>query len=382
MSGSPDQYPAAPAPFPGTGSAESGATLTPWTSFIGREHELAQVIQLLDHPEVRLLTLTGPGGVGKTRLAVQVAAEVRGTFVHGTVIVPLAAVGDPKLIIPTLIQALGVPEVPGEPLLKRLQALLVERRLLLILDNIEQLVDAAAPVVAQLLGTCPDLTVLATSRVRLGVAGEQVLPLGTLRLEAARQLFQERAGAQGPRLALTEETPSVIDAICEKLDRLPLAIELAAARAAVLPPRALLARLEHRLSLLTGGPRDAPARQRTMRDTIGWSYDLLDSEAQRLFRRLRVFVGGFALETAAAVAGDGADVLNGLTRLVTASLVSPTAGAGDEPRFVMLETIREYALEQLGTSGEEGEVRHAHLRQLTDMAELLWTAPTSRDVYF
>ena len=345
---------------------------SPLLSFVGRDDELAKVTTCLTRPEVRLLTLTGPGGVGKTTLAVRGADEVQDTFAE-TAIVPLATVRDPELLLATLAQALGVPEVPGAPLREQLQAHLAERQLLLVLDNLEHIVDVAAPVVAQLLATCPRLTVLATSRTRLGIRSEQVIPLGVLSTAAARQLFLDRAQAITPAFAATDETTPIITAICDKLDRLPLAIELAAARSGVLPPRALLARLEHRLPLLTGGPRDAPAHQRTMRDAIAWSYDLLDADAQRLFRRLGVFVGGFTLEAAHAVAGEDVDdILSGVSSLVAASLVNPTAGVGDEPRFAMLETIREYAAEQLVVSGEEPVIRQRHAHHGVALGEKLW----------
>ena len=383
MSGSPpDEFPPSSRLTPPTtlaGSPEPPVDLTPLSSFVGRQHELALVIAFLQHPDVHLVTLTGPGGIGKTRLGVRVAAEVRNAFADGVDIVSLATVRDPELLLPTVAQALDVPDATDQPLLKRLRAVLHDRQLLLVLDNLEQIADAAALLVADLLATCPRLRVLATSRTRLGVSGEQVVPLGALSAEAAQQLFVARARSQVPQFHPTGETTLVVSAICEKLDRLPLAIELAAARVAVLPPCALLARLEHCLPLLTGGPRDAPARQRTMRDTIAWSYDLLDVDAQRLFCRLGVFVGGFTLDAAQAVAGSGEDVLGGISTLVTASLVNPSVIVGDEPRFSMLETIREYALEQLMASGEEPVLRRAHVRHVLLLAERLWLAPTGNE---
>jgi predicted ATPase/DNA-binding CsgD family transcriptional regulator len=233
-------------------------------------------------------------------------------------------------------------------------------------------------LVAHLLTTCPALTVLATSRVRLGISGEQVLPLPPLDEETARILFAKRAEAANPGFVVSLENASVVDAICDRLDRLPLAIELAAARTNVLPPRALLARLDQRLDLLSGGPRDAPDRQRDMRAAIAWSHDLLPEAEQRLFRRLGVFVGGFTLDAAGAVAGDGCDVLAGVSALVAASLVIPATAVGDEARFAMLETIREYALERLAASGDlvDTQQRHAvYYRCLTEAALPFYAGP-------
>ncbi|HEV2126242.1 MAG TPA: AAA family ATPase [Chloroflexota bacterium] len=337
------------------------APAVPLTSFVGREPEVDLVTALLARPDVRLLTLTGPGGIGKTRLALQIAADLAHVFPGGVAVVPLASIRDPDLVPATVAQILGVPAAPGQPLPTRLQTFLHDRDLLLVLDNAEHLLDATASLVAQLLLQCPRLTVLATSRTRLGISGEQVVPLDPLGPEAARQLFEVRAQAVMPTFALAEELSPTIDAICARLDCLPLAVELAAARVKVLPPRALLARLDHQLDLLTGGPRDAPPRQRTMRDAIAWSHELLSEQEQRLFRQLGVFVDGFTLEAAQAVTGEGNDVLAGVSALVEASLVIPMHGVEDEPRFTMLETIREYALEQLAASGEEVTLRDRHV---------------------
>jgi predicted ATPase/DNA-binding CsgD family transcriptional regulator len=357
------------------------ASAVPSTSFVGREPEIALVTALLVRPEVRLLTLTGPGGIGKTRLALQVGEHVREQFADGLVVVPLASVQDPERVLPAVAQTLGVPDAPGQALITRLQTFLHDRHMLLVLDNLEHLLEAAAPLVVELLARCSRLTVLGTSRTRLGISSEQVVPLDALSPEAARQLFTERAQAVMPSCAVTGEMTPTIDAICARLDRVPLAVELAASRTPVLPPRVLLARLDHRLDLLTGGPRDAPARQRTMRDTIAWSYGLLNDEHRALFQRLGVFVGGFTLEAAQTVASEDEDVLAGISALVTASLVTPVEGIGDEPRFTMLETIREYALEQLAASGDEQPIRKSHLDHFVALAEQMWAAATGRETH-
>lgn len=261
-----------------------------------------------------------------------------------------------------------------------MQAFLHDRHLLLVLDNFEHLLEAA-PLVAQLLEYAPRLKVLVTSRTRLVVSGERTYPLPSLAAVGARQLFTDRAQGLVPTFALTDELTPIVDGICTRLDRLPLAIELAVAWIPVLPPHALLARLEHRLDLLTGGPRDAPVRLRDMRGAIAWSHDLLGECDQRLFRRLGVFVGGFTLEAAEAVAGEGSDVLAGVRTLVAASLVHPMEAVGDEPRFTMLETIREFALEQLAAHDEQFLVQRRHAeyyRFLTESARPYYDGPAIR----
>ncbi len=305
--------------MPGVPPPAATANLpAPLTPLVGREREVAAVVDLLRHPDVRLLTLTGPGGAGKTRLAVAVAEGLVEDFPDGVRFVGLAPIADPGLVAPAIAQALGVREVGDESLVDRLAAFLRDRRLLLVLDNVEQVVEAA-PLVVDLLRACPRLTILVTSRVRLRVSGERehaVPPLGlaeegdassvaNVAASEAVRLFVARAQAVRANFAVTPENAAAVAAICVRLDGLPLAIELAAARAKVLPPAALLARLERRLPLLTGGTRDAPARQRTMRDAIAWSHDLLRPDEQALFRRLAVFAGGFNLEAAAAVAAPG-----------------------------------------------------------------------------
>ncbi|HEV2073865.1 MAG TPA: AAA family ATPase [Thermomicrobiales bacterium] len=250
------------------------------TAFVGRDRELTAVVDLLRRPDVRLVTVTGTGGVGKTRLALRAAEDSHDTF-DRVVFIPLAAVRDPVMLLPTVAHYLNVPDTPDTPLLSRPRALLSNQQLLLVLDVVEHLLDAV-PAVAELLAACPRLTILCTCRTNLNVSGEHLLPLAPLPGEEARALFIERVRALVPGFTATDEVADVIDAICAQLDGLPLAIELAASRVPMLPPRALLARLEHRLDLLTGGPRDAPPRLHAMRDAISWSHDLLPGAAGAL----------------------------------------------------------------------------------------------------
>jgi predicted ATPase/class 3 adenylate cyclase/uncharacterized protein HemY len=363
------------------------------TAMFGRQRELDEAREYLRRG-VRALTLTGPGGIGKTRLSVQIAAELAEGYSDGAYFVSLGPIGDASLVMTTLAQALGLRESGGRTPLDAVRTYLTDRNALLVLDNFEQVIDAA-PDIAELLAACARVQVLVTSREALHIRGEQELPVPPLAIPAERAgsanrerirlaelvqypsvtLFIERARAVKPEFGLTFANATAIAEICRRLDGLPLAIELAAARVRLLSPQAILPRLANRLALLTGGARDLPSRQQTLRSTVDWSYDLLTPEEQQLFRGLAVFAGGCTFEAAEAVYNDGdssPDILDGLGSLVDKSLLRRQDDGEGEPRFSMLETIRECGLEHLESSGEATRARRAHagyFLQLVQTAE-------------
>jgi predicted ATPase len=359
------------------------------TGFVGREKEVAAAKELLLRQDVRLVTVTGPGGIGKTRLATQVASGLVEHFPGGTHFVPLSALSDPDLVASVIVQALGIREAGGQSPLEILNRNLqdsLRAPMLLLLDNFEHLVQAV-PTVAEILAAGPNLKILVTSRAALHLYGEHEFPLPPLTLPDSRSmpsvevlsqcpavaLFVQRAAAARPDFELNRENASVVAEICARLDGLPLAIELAAARVKVLSPSSMLTRLASRLQLLTGGSRDLPQRQQTLRAAIDWGYDLLSAAEQKLFRRLSVFVGGCNLESVEAVCdtkGDlDLDLLDGMASMVDKSLVQQVEQGKGESRFVMLETLREYALEKLEISGEAALTKRAHAAYYLVLAE-------------
>jgi predicted ATPase/class 3 adenylate cyclase len=367
----------------------------PPNELIGREEEVEALKLLLLREAVRVITLTGPGGTGKSRLALELAAGLATDFADGVYFVGLGALSDPGLLASSIAMALGLRENPARPVVESLMDSLQGKHMLLVLDNFEQIL-AAAPVLAALLTVCASLKVLVTSRAVLHLSGEQEYPVPPLKLpEAGRYLapealerypaialFVQRARAVKPSFQLTGDNAVAVARICAHLDGLPLAIELAAARSKLLSPQAMLERLGSRLDFLKGGARDAPARHQTLRQAIAWSHELLTEEEKGFFRRLSVFTGGCSLEATERVCGVAgsldADALDAVAALADKSLLRQDAGPGEEPRFVMLETIREYGLERLRSSGDWEATRRAHATfflELAEQAEVELTGP-------
>lgn len=371
--------------LPGTASPPASFLPSSPTSLIGREQEIAEARNKLWRADVRLLTLTGPPGIGKTRLGLAVADALRGEFEHGVWFVPLAALTGPGLVASSIAQALGVQENPGQPIEDTLCEHVRDQHILLLLDNFEHVSDAA-PLIGRMLSVAQGLKVLATSRALLHVYGEHELPVRPLSLPdpanlpavgelpeySAVALFVARTQAVKPDFGLSAQNARTVAEICVRLDGLPLAIELLAARAKLFAPDAMLARLDQRLSLLTGGPRDRDSRQQTLRGAIDWSYDLLEADEQALFRHISVFTGGSELAALEVVHPMPYPMLDGVESLVDKSLLvhyPPGEQAGDEPRFGMLETIREYALERLAERGEIEQARQRHAEYYASFAE-------------
>ena len=360
------------------------------TPFIGRATQIKALKDFILNPDVRLVTLLGPGGTGKTRLSLQVAQEALDHFSQGVFFIALADDTDANQFVSRVAQQLEVRE-GGRPLLENIKDYLRDKHLLLVLDNFEQLVSTA-PIVAEMLAAAPQLKILTTSRIALQLHGEREYPVPPLNLpkpgdisvedlagNESVSLFVERAQGSNPNFTLTRENAPAVADICRRLDGLPLALELAAARVKLLPPQAILTRLDDRFKLLTSGARDLPTRHQALRNTLEWSYSLLNAEEKTLYARLSIFVSGFTLEAAEAVcnAEGELDILEGLTSLVNNSLLRQEEIEG-EPRFSMLETIRAYALERLAESGEMETLRERHARYFGHIiVEQTWPLLTS-----
>jgi predicted ATPase/DNA-binding CsgD family transcriptional regulator len=359
------------------------------TTFIGREQERRDIRDILVRYDVHLLTLLGPGGSGKTRLAVEIASDVASRFTHGTIFISFESLHDPNMLVPAIAQAVGVHLASGRPVLSTMIRALRDKQQLIVLDNLETVVEAS-PQLNDLLAACPGLTMLVTSRTALRVSAEHIYRVSPLTLADdadmsspsqlvnvdSIRLFIERSAAVASTFRLTPENAAEIIAMCRMLDGLPLALELAAARSAFFSPKALLALLRQGHVVLGPGPRDAPARHRSMHDAIAWSYDLLTQEEQAVFRSVAVFAGGFSIESAHAVAGRLERTFETLDSLAANSLIIPVEE--EEPRFSMLETLREYGNERLLESGEEPQARDRHASWFLDMAvrsEYAWCRP-------
>jgi predicted ATPase/DNA-binding winged helix-turn-helix (wHTH) protein len=345
----------------------------PRTSLVGREREIAHAAKLLLDPQVRLLSFTGPGGSGKSRMAIAVAQETAEAFKGGVQFVGLGAITNPELVGDAIVKALNLLSVSNRSIPQLIcDQLEAGGSLLVVLDNFEQVLEAAQ-IVSEILAQCSFVKAVVTSRASLKIYGEQEFPVTPLMTSAAVQLFAQRSTAVRPDFAITPENRPAIEAICQRLDGLPLAIELAAARTKVLSPAAILDRLQSRLELLTTGASDLPDRQKTLRRTIDWSYDLLSKEEQKLFWRFAAFVGGATLEAVEAVCDTrldlGVNIFDGLTSLLDKNLIQRVDQNESEPRFTMLETIREYALERLTLSGEAPSTRQSHAAYCMVLAE-------------
>lgn len=359
------------------------------THFVGRDREIAAVLRLLRSPEVHLVTLTGAGGTGKTRLSMQVAADLLDEYEHGVWFVELASITDPKLFVSTVASTLRVKEEMGKSIADALNSYLADKQLLLVLDNFEQIVNAA-PEISGILNAAPKVKVLVSSREILRLRGEHDYPVPPLGLPESKRrqtaavlsqyeaiaLFTQHARAVNPHFEFNEDNANIIAEICMKLDGLPLAIELAAARSRLLKPAAMLEKLKNKLDTLTGGARDLPRRQQTIRGAIDWSYDLLDEAEKKLFARLGIFVGGWTLESAEAVCGSGLDALTGIESLLDKSLIRQHERTSGETRFAMLETIREYAHEKLLQGGELDAIQQEHADHMEQFLQKVADAQT------